>query len=100
MAKVKYAGTPINDLIVPALSIGQAEEFDQLIVAVKPAEGELRTAYAKRLLPLVATAIKRNYPEMTETQIADDLDFNSFNAAVRAALGLNDDAAPAKTRGE
>lgn len=98
MPKVKYAGIPINDLIVPALSIGQAEEFDSLISSISPAEGELRTAYAKRLLPLVAAAVRRNYPDMTDAQVADELDFDSFNAAVKAALAISDGTA--KTRGE
>jgi hypothetical protein len=99
MAKVKYAGVPINDLIVPALSIGQAEEFDDLISTVAPLTDppEKRTAYAKRLLPLVAAAVRRNYPDMTDPQIADALDFDTFNFAVRAALAINDTA---KTRGE
>lgn len=100
MPKVKYAGIPINDLIVPALSIGQAEEFDALIQQVSPKPDELRTAYAKRLLPLVAAAVRRNYPELTDEAIAQDLDFDSFGLAVKAALAITDASAPAKTRGE
>jgi len=98
--KVKYAGVPVNDLIVPALSIGQAEEFDALIQTVAPLENEQRTAYAKRLLPLVAVAVRRNYPDMTDAEVARELDFDSFNGAVRAALGLSNATTPAKTRGE
>jgi hypothetical protein len=101
--KVKYSGVPVNDLIVPALSIGQAEDFDALISAIAPLTepaAESRTAYAKRLLPLVAAAVRRNYPEMTDAQVADDLDFDSFNLAVKAALAISDANAPAKTRGE
>jgi hypothetical protein len=100
MPKVKYAGIPVNDLIVPALSIGQAEEFDALIVAVSPTEGEARTAYAKRLLPLVATAVRRNYPEMTDSDVAEALDFDTLNVAVRAALALQEAGGAPKTRGE
>jgi hypothetical protein len=98
MPKVKYAGIPINDLIVPALSIGQAEAFDSLISSIAPAEGELRTVYAKRLLPLVAAAVRRNYPDMTDAEVANELDFDSFNASVKAALAIGDGTA--KTRGE
>lgn len=97
MPKVKYAGTAINDLIVPALSLGQAEAFDELISNISPLDGETKTAYAKRLLPMVAVAVQRNYPDMTVEQIADALDFENFNLAVKAALALSD--AP-KTRGE
>jgi hypothetical protein len=100
MPKAKYAGIPINDLIVPALSIGQAEQFDELVQQVTPKPEELRTAYAKRLLPLVAAAVQRNYPEMTEADVAAALDFDCFSVAVRAALALADPAAAAKTRGE
>jgi len=102
MARVKYAGVPVNDLIVPALSIGQAEEYDALVANVVPfAEPpESRTSYAKRLLPLVAAAVRRNYPEMTDEQVASDLDFDSFNVALKAALAINDASTSAKTRGE
>lgn len=100
MPKVKYAGIPINDLIVPALSVGQAEDFSALLSAAAPTEGELRVDHAKRMLPLIAAAVRRNYPEMSDSDIAEAIDFSTINVALRAALGMNDADAPPKTRGE
>jgi hypothetical protein len=97
MARVKYAGVPVNDLIVPALSIGQAEELDSLVSNLAAADGESRGAHAKRLIPLVAAALRRNYPDMSDEDVARDIDFDSLTIAVRAALALT---ATEKTRGE
>lgn len=107
MAQVKYAGIKINlggeDLIVPALSAGQAEQFDPEIAAINAAFKETTTsgktpfALYSRWIPIYCAAIGRNYPEMTELRLRDDVDLSNHIPLQHAVLGIDKDSL---TRGE
>jgi hypothetical protein len=41
------------------------------------------------LVPIAHAALKRNYPQMTEDEVADNLDFGNFGNVLSAVLGTS-----------
>ncbi len=91
---VKYRGNKINlggvDHIVPALSIGQAASFDDQIIEIQETisdPSKVTFTAIKKWMPVFLTAFKRNYPQMEEAFLEDNVDLNNFMEVREAVLG-------------
>lgn len=105
-SQLKYRGVPVfiagRELIVPSLSVRQFNEHmallmdpgvsqDELLAAISAGDQdkitELRHKIEERmnrLVPVVGLAIRRNYPEITDEELFDILDLDSFAEVLRA----------------
>lgn len=91
---VKYPGKSVmiagEMAIIPTLSLKQAKDnADKLKALVKAEAGDaqqLMSCYADAL-PLFGMAIRRNYPNVTDEQLEDVLDYNLLKQVIPAILG-------------
>ncbi len=75
-----------NDWVVPPLTMGQLRRLLpqlQKLTEIGAAMGEAQIAI---LLDLVATALQRNYPDMTPERAADLVDLGNAQRVVAAIL--------------
>jgi hypothetical protein len=96
MSRLRFKGVVIymngGDYLVPSLSLEQFERHHALLTEpVEPAEGAALFAQYRKYIPVMALALQRNYPEVTEADLFGWLDLHTFREtflAVQAASGL------------
>lgn len=111
--QLKYRGVPVfiagRELIVPSLSVRQFSENMNLLMDPGISPQDLTAAFAasdhaaiaelrgkieermNKLVPVIGLAIRRNYPEITDEELFDMLDLDSFAEVlkvVQAASGM------------
>lgn len=94
MQKLKYLGVPIfmngRNYYIPSLSTKDFRaHYEDLTTPVPEEAGQF--ASFDRFLPIILLAVNRNYPEITEEQLADWFDLHTFKLAmqaVQAASGI------------
>ena len=77
-----------QDWTVPAITIAQLRTFlprIQQLSGLDPAQ--MGTAQLDALMDVVATALQRNYPEVTKAQVEDILDLGNALPVLNAILG-------------
>jgi hypothetical protein len=78
--------------LVPSLSLDQFEEhYAALTEPVAEVEGVGLFEQFKKYVPIIGVAIRRNYPEVTDVELREWLDLNTFREAflaVQASSGL------------
>jgi hypothetical protein len=86
--KPKYAGVPVymdgREWIIPALSLRQFREHYETLRKTDDLAEENWKEILQTRLPIVLLAIQRNYPDMTEEQLLDMIDLNTFLTVVKA----------------
>lgn len=89
MSQTKYRGVPIvmdgRTFVVPSLSLRQYRDFSEALstpVEVETKE-QLLEAWDK-YVPIIGTALRRNYPNLSDESLNDWLDLDSFPEALRA----------------
>jgi hypothetical protein len=88
-----------QDFVIPALTLGQVEKFDETIRTVDGIQGDRMPDKIRAAMPLMLAAFRRNYPEMTEAELSEMIDLNTFRivlAAIAGATGYTK-AAPGET---
>jgi hypothetical protein len=84
--QLKYLGIPVfmngQNYYIPSLSTKDfiANEAE----LIKVIEGETATQQIERFTPIIGLALRRNYPDVTDGQLADLLDLHTFRLAIRA----------------
>lgn len=90
---VRFRGAPLfmdgKEYIIPSLSLKQVEDnYEVLASAAKALEDSVadpaRTVLEtfKVYIPIIAMAVQRNYPEVTEANLWDWLDLSTFSEAL------------------
>lgn len=87
MPDVKFKGVPLfmngQDYIIPSLSLKQVEDNYDLLASAGAA---LKTATIvdtfKTYIPVIAMAVRRNYPDVTEANLWEWLDLSNFSDAL------------------
>ena len=90
--KLNFLGVPVylngRNYYVPSLStLDFRANYDVLTAA--PAEGASPLESFDRLIPIIGLATRRNYPEVTDADLAGWLDLTTFKLAVRAVQGAS-----------
>lgn len=86
---LKYSGHRVRvggkSMVVPSLSIAQFQEhYDELS---KPATADTKEEVIRRfttMVPILGMAIRRNYPDITDEWLKEELDLISFPETLRA----------------
>lgn len=79
-------------LIVPPLSLGQLKRLRgdlEKLAAVNTADQQIDDATVDAMVHIVTAAIKRNYPDMKEEDVAEALDLSNLPTVVQAVLGVS-----------
>ena len=78
-----------QDYTVPPLNFRQLKQFGKEIKAVRNlGTSSDPMAELVTLVPVIAAAFKRNYPDLTEDQVMDLLDLGNYRAVFEAVLGV------------
>lgn len=92
-AKPRFRGVEVELggqlFTVPPLSLGQLEEHEDVIATLSQVDGESMFASFYKAIPFMHAAFSRNYPEMTREQLAELIDFNSFNEVLQAVMNAS-----------
>lgn len=96
MQAVKFKGVPLfmngQEYLVPSLSLRQFEEnYAALTDPIDKVEGRALFGHFEKYIPIIGLAVRRNYPDVTDQDLYDWLDVNTFPAmflAVQGASGL------------
>ncbi len=84
-------GTPIilggSEYIVPPLTFPQAQELERQLQLVLGPSFAGTPGAIKAYLEVIGTAIRRNYPDVTDEQLCPMIDFGNYIAVLRAAIG-------------
>jgi hypothetical protein len=85
--KLKFLGIPVymngQNYYIPSLSTRDFRANYEALTAATP-EGAGPFESFDRFTPIIGVAIRRNYPEVTDEQLADWLDLNTFPEAIKA----------------
>jgi hypothetical protein len=73
-----------QDWLVPALTLGQLRRLDAAIKALTSGDSE---KVLNGVCAIVAAALSRNYPDMTEQRVEDLIDLANRDEVVAAVLG-------------
>lgn len=92
MQKLKYLGVPLflngQNYYIPSLStLDFRQNYDVLTRPAAPDAGPFDAF--DTLVPIVGLAVRRNYPEVTDTMLAEWLDLHTFQLAVKAVQGAS-----------
>jgi hypothetical protein len=89
MQKLKYLGLPVymnsQNYYFPSLSVVDFRSNYELLTSPTP-EGAGPLENFARLLPVIGLAVRRNYPEVTDGNLAEWLDLTTFKAAIQAVM--------------
>jgi hypothetical protein len=92
MQKLKYLGVPIfmnnQNYYIPSLSIVDFRANYEMLTA-PPAEDASPFESFDRFMPVIGLAIRRNYPEITDENLAEWLDMTTFQMALEAVRGVS-----------
>jgi hypothetical protein len=80
-----FKGTPIflngKEYILPSVSLLQLQQNFDLLTS--PGTGSI-VDLGNRFIPLIGSALRRNYPDVTDEQLWEWLDLNTFPEAIKA----------------
>ncbi|HVJ09265.1 MAG TPA: hypothetical protein VM554_12865 [Acidisarcina sp.] len=85
--KLKYLGVPVymngQNYYIPSLS---TRDFRAQYATLTRADEQPQDALATfdAYIPIIGLAVRRNYPEVTDEQLAEWLDLHTFQLAIRA----------------
>jgi hypothetical protein len=91
--RLKFPGVPVymggRNYFIPSLSARQYREHQAVLEGTLEQVGdETIVAYAIRVqeacVPIIGLALRRNHPEVTDEELWDLLDVNTFNLAWKA----------------
>ena len=86
--KLKFPGAPVyfngQNYIVPSLAFQDFKESYDFLTAVPDVDGSKIFEYFEALVPIIGKAVRRNYPEVTDADLAGWLDMNTLPLAVKA----------------
>lgn len=87
MSQLKFLGVPVymngQNYYVPSLSTKDFVANEQALLEVK--DGETAAQQFERFLPIIGLAVRRNYPDVTDDNLAEWLDLHTFKLAIKAA---------------
>lgn len=86
-----------QDWIVPPLTLGQLRRLMPKVKQLTEIGASMGDAQISVLIDIVAAALQRNYPEMTQDKVEDLLDLGNASAVLNAVLtgsGLKPGAPP------
>ena len=86
---VPYAGTKIyfasQDWVVPSLSVAQFQDYYETLTASSELTGfEAIKARFDAFIPIIGAALRRNYPDVKDTDLHEQLDLRTFNLCLKA----------------
>ncbi len=73
-----------QDWLVPSLTLGQLRRLDAAIKALTSGDSE---KVLSAVCTIVAAALSRNYPDMSEQRVEDLIDLENRDRVVAAVLG-------------
>ena len=89
MSEPKYLGVPLffagKVHYVPSLSVLQFQQNFELLA--NPLQGDDKDAVNARFkayIPLIGTALRRNYPDLSDDMLYAELDLNTFALALKS----------------
>jgi hypothetical protein len=92
MQKLKYLGVPVymngQNYYVPSLSTKDFR-LNYELLTTPLAENASPVDGFERILPVIGLAVRRNYPEVTDENLADWLDLTTFPAMIQAVQGAS-----------
>ncbi|SRR5579875_3398189 len=92
MQTAKYAGVAFESggswLIVPAVSLGRAEQLAPTMDAIADKNTEYKER-KRQMIDIIWEACRRNYPDITVEQVKEHLTLKTLPAAYLAALGCS-----------
>jgi len=93
--KLKFLGVPVymngQNYVVPSLSFADFKAHFEFLTAKPDVEGTKLFEYIERFVPVAGLAIRRNYPDVTDEQLAGWVDLHTasiLREAIQAASGL------------
>lgn len=105
--RVKHSGVAFEfgdeQLIVPPLTVGQVESLTPILVSHDQIKVEDYTQITERLklrVKVIHEALKRNYSEITESEVTEFVTGENSEALLSAALGTDRKSPRIKTVGE
>jgi hypothetical protein len=90
--KIKLGG---EDYIVPPLSLRQVKKFQAIIEEQMEqsigaaSDGPLNGDQVESMKTVILAALQRNYPELTEDWLEDNIDLGNLISVFVAAMGVN-----------
>ena len=85
----QYLGVPLffagKTWLIPSLSVMQFQTNYDLLAS--PLTGDSKEALIERFktyIPLIGSALRRNYPDLKDTDLYEHLDMHTFSLALRA----------------
>jgi hypothetical protein len=83
--KLKYPGVPVyingQNFYIPSLS---TRDFREHYAEISKEDEENPAESFDRLIPIIGLAVRRNYPDVSDEQLAEWLDLYTFRQAVKA----------------
>jgi hypothetical protein len=85
--KLKHLGVPVyidgQNYYIPSLTVQDFRaNYDALTKTPDTTNGPFE--YWDKLIPVIGLAIRRNYPEITDEWLAENLDLNTIKLAIEA----------------
>jgi hypothetical protein len=86
--KLKYLGVPVylngQNYYIPSLSYTDFKASYDFLVSVPELEGAKLFDYFDKLVPIIGAAVRRNYSDVTDEQLAEWLDMTTLPMAAKA----------------
>jgi hypothetical protein len=86
--KVKYLGVPVwmngQNYLVPSLSYSDFKAHYDFLISVPNLDGAQLFNYFDALIPIIGMAVRRNYSDVTDEQLAEWLDMTTLPLAAKA----------------
>lgn len=105
--RVKHSGVAFEygdeQLIVPPLTVGQVEQLTPTLVEHDGIDAKDFNGVTARLVlrvKVISAALRRNYPELSDTEISEFVTGNNADLAFAAALGSDRTSPKTKNVGE
>ena len=84
--QLRFLGVPVymngQNYYIPSLSTKDFRENEQALI--QDIEDETATQAFDRFIPIIGLAVRRNYPEVTDADLAEWLDLHTFKLAIKA----------------
>jgi len=86
--KLKYLGVPVylngQNYYIPSLSYADFKANHDFLVSAPDVDGANLFDYFDKLVPIIGSAIRRNYAEVTDEQLTEWLDMTTLPMAAKA----------------
>ena len=91
--KLNFVGVPVfmngQNYYIPSLSYVDFKSNYEFLASTPDMSGAGQFEYFDKLVPVIGLALRRNYPEITDEQLAPWLDMNTMPEALRAVQGAS-----------